>query len=154
MPLIPTFDSPDAAVIFAEILRWPNGTACPSCGGVDKIYTVAWRKYRCGPCKYFFNVRTNTVLHGVKIGMPALYDVINVAASDAPIFEAAVHAGGLSAPGTRQILERLKAAQPTDPYDAVGVLQAALDSRMTISWGRVKHFGLDPNWPVGLKRRG
>ena len=49
--------------------RWPNGVACPHCGGLN-VATVASRKpmpFRCRECRKHFSVKTGTVLHSSNI---------------------------------------------------------------------------------------
>ena len=49
--------------------RWPNGIACPHCGGLN-VATVASRKpmpFRCRECRKHFSVKTGTVLHSSNI---------------------------------------------------------------------------------------
>ena len=65
----------EAAQIFADErkteqmfieARWPNGIACPFCGGTEKITRRPSRPnkpFRCGDCKGTFSVKTNTVMH-------------------------------------------------------------------------------------------
>ena len=50
--------------------RWPNGIACPQCGGMD-ISTTAnhpTMPYHCPDCRKFFSVKSGTVMHSSKIG--------------------------------------------------------------------------------------
>src|SRR5688572_7658987 len=60
----------DAAVALMTKLRWPNGVACPKCGGADpyKLTPKAQpgrpaRKglYKCSQCKRQFSVTTGSV---------------------------------------------------------------------------------------------
>lgn len=90
MPSIPTFDNDyDVFMQFAEMLRWPSAIYCPVCNSPEKITNAGWRKYTCRDCHFFFNVKTNTVLHGVKTPLPHLAEAINIMCSDSPIWEAA-----------------------------------------------------------------
>ena len=48
---------------------WPNGIACPHCGGLN-VATVANRKpmpFRCRECRKHFSVKTGSVLHSSNI---------------------------------------------------------------------------------------
>ena len=54
-----------AEQVFVEA-RWPNGIACPRCGGMD-IARRPKRKtkpFRCADCELEFPVMTGTVMHG------------------------------------------------------------------------------------------
>jgi transposase-like protein len=67
---------------FLEELRWPNGVACPKCGGSDVYlivpkngnsrprasgYMSERRTWRCRPCNRQFSATTGTMMHGTKI---------------------------------------------------------------------------------------
>lgn len=54
---------PDAetARIYLEERLWPNGAACPTCGGTDRITIRKGGFYRCNKCKLDFTVRTGTI---------------------------------------------------------------------------------------------
>ncbi len=45
--------------------RWPNGVACPFCGslGVQEPPSRKPQPFRCGDCRKYFSVKTNTVMH-------------------------------------------------------------------------------------------
>ena len=50
--------------------RWPNGIACPQCGGMA-ISTTAnhpTMPYHCTDCRKFISVKSGTVMHSSKIG--------------------------------------------------------------------------------------
>ena len=49
--------------------RWPNGIACPHCGGMN-IAVIGNRKpqpFRCRECRKHFSVKTGTLLHSSKL---------------------------------------------------------------------------------------
>ena len=58
------FPDEEAARLWFEAQRWPDGVRCPRCNA-DTIATVANAKpmpYRCKACRKHFSVRTGTVL--------------------------------------------------------------------------------------------
>ena len=62
-------DEEEAEKWFVEN-RWPNGIACPWCGGLDSVITRKNRKpqpWRCRDCRKDFSVKTNTLMHGSKL---------------------------------------------------------------------------------------
>ena len=60
--LFQMFPDAEAARLYFEARRWPNGTVCPACASGERITA---RKpagyYRCNACKLDFTVRTGTV---------------------------------------------------------------------------------------------
>ena len=68
----PHFQDKDLAREYLETLRWPDGSVCPHCGGVEKIYSLKGEAsrpglYKCGSCREQSTVMVNTLLHGSKI---------------------------------------------------------------------------------------
>lgn len=56
------FPNADAARLYLEARRWPQGAVCPSCRCVDRIQARKLVGYfRCLNCKTDFTVRTGTV---------------------------------------------------------------------------------------------
>ena len=71
----PEFTDKDKAREHLEAIRWPDGPACPHCGGIEKIYPIkarAERKirpglYKCGDCKKQFTVTVGTLFEDSKV---------------------------------------------------------------------------------------
>jgi transposase-like protein len=62
----PHFHDEDAAFAYVEKRVWPNGPACPHCGGVERISKMqgqSTRKglYKCYQCRKPFTVRMGTI---------------------------------------------------------------------------------------------
>lgn len=59
------FPNTEAARIYLEARRWPQGTICPSCGCVERIQPCKRSGilgyYRCLNCETVFTVRTGTI---------------------------------------------------------------------------------------------
>lgn len=58
--------SNDEAREFLEGIRWPNGPACPHCGGSEKLYELKGKSHRkglrkCGDCRKQFTVTVGTI---------------------------------------------------------------------------------------------
>ena len=51
--------------------RWPDGAVCPSCGSlnVQERPTRKPQPYRCRDCRKDFSVKTDTLMHGSKLGL-------------------------------------------------------------------------------------
>lgn len=71
----PYFNDDTAAREYLEAQRWPNGPACPHCGGVERIYKIeanADKKireglYQCNDCNNQFTVTVGTVFERSKV---------------------------------------------------------------------------------------
>ena len=65
------FQDPEAARLFLERLRWPNGPVCPKCGTSKKPYNVKNGRYRCSDkdCKADFTVRVGTVFESSHVAL-------------------------------------------------------------------------------------
>jgi transposase-like protein len=59
--LFAKFPNEESARAYIEGLRWPNGVACPTCSGKDRITPRKNGFYRCNACKLDFTVRTGTI---------------------------------------------------------------------------------------------
>jgi transposase-like protein len=68
------FHDEPAARKYLEALRWPNGTICPHCGGVERNGAVNGESHRdglyfCGDCRSQFTVTVGTVFESSKIAL-------------------------------------------------------------------------------------
>jgi transposase-like protein len=63
------FTNEDAARLFLESIRWPEGPICPKCGSARKPYALPKGKYRCSDkdCRSDFTVRVGTVFESSHI---------------------------------------------------------------------------------------
>ena len=59
--LFQMFPDQEAARVYLEARRWPQGPACPVCQKGDRITIRAGGFYRCNACKEDFTVRTGTI---------------------------------------------------------------------------------------------
>ena len=68
--LIRMFPDDDAAEKWFVEQRWPMGIDCPKCSSPDIQEDSQHPKmpYRCRYCGAFFSVKTDTVMHGSKLG--------------------------------------------------------------------------------------
>src|SRR6202163_1521809 len=60
----PHFHDEEAARVWFEAARWPNGPVCPHCKGKKHYATKKAGRYRCGAsaCRKDFTVMTGTVM--------------------------------------------------------------------------------------------
>lgn len=64
------FPDEDAATVYYEAQRWPNGVRCPRCDEQDKVKVVKSKTpqpYHCGKCRKYFSVRVGTVMECSKV---------------------------------------------------------------------------------------
>lgn len=71
---LPRFTDDDAAREHLESLRWPNGAACPHCGGADRQSKLEGTSHRpglyfCGHCRSQYTVTVGTVFERSKIAL-------------------------------------------------------------------------------------
>lgn len=59
--LFQMFPDADAARVYMEGKRWPDGAVCPACDEAKRITTRKGGFYRCNACKTDFTVRTATI---------------------------------------------------------------------------------------------
>mgnify|MGYP001609856778 CR=1 FL=1 len=55
------FPNEEAARVYIEGRRWPEGATCPTCQGRERITVRKGGFYRCNSCKDDFTVRTGTI---------------------------------------------------------------------------------------------
>ncbi|HUF58569.1 MAG TPA: IS1595 family transposase [Actinomycetota bacterium] len=61
--LIERFGSEDRCRDYLETLRWPEGVACPECGGTSISRIKTRNQYDCNACRNRFSVKSGTALH-------------------------------------------------------------------------------------------
>ena len=61
------FHSDEKCRAVLEELRWPNGVACPRCGGMNHAHDTVRGVYDCYSCGYQFSVLANTMFHDTKL---------------------------------------------------------------------------------------
>ncbi len=69
------FSTEEKARAYLESIRWPDGPACPHCGGLEKIYPIKANPkkkiraglYECGDCHDQFTVQVGTIFEKSKV---------------------------------------------------------------------------------------
>ena len=64
--LFQMFPDAEAARVYMEGKRWPDGAVCPACDEAKRITTRKGGFYRCNACKTDFTVRTATIFERSK----------------------------------------------------------------------------------------
>lgn len=75
------FADKDRAFAFMVQMRWPNGVACPRCGGADPSFLRSRYIWKCKACREQFSVKVGTVFEDSPLGfdkwLPALWMLAN-----------------------------------------------------------------------------
>ncbi|MEA3245801.1 MAG: IS1595 family transposase [Gemmatimonadota bacterium] len=75
------FADRDRAFAFMVQLRWPNGVACPRCGGADPYFVKSRYLWKCKACRQQFSVKVGTIFEDSPLGfekwLPALWMLAN-----------------------------------------------------------------------------
>src|SRR6266571_8510269 len=76
------FSNPDVCLKFFAPIRWPDGVACPECGGKDRLSFLATRRiWKCLECKKQFSIKVGTVFEESPIRLdkwlPAVWLIAN-----------------------------------------------------------------------------
>ena len=64
--LMKLFHSDERCRELLEVLRWPDGVACPRCQDT-KVWETARSQYHCQSCDYRFSVLAGTIFHDTKL---------------------------------------------------------------------------------------
>ena len=67
MQLMERFHSDEKCREVLEELRWPDGVACPRCGGSHHAHDSVRGVYDCCSCSYQFSVLAGTIFHDTKL---------------------------------------------------------------------------------------
>ena len=67
MHIMENFDSEARCRELLAVLRWPDGVACPRCGGIDHAYDSKRYVYDCYSCGYQFTALVGTVFQDTKL---------------------------------------------------------------------------------------
>jgi transposase-like protein len=68
--LLEAYDTDAECRAYLEGLRWPNGVACPRCGGLTISRIKERRQFDCDACRYQFSVTAGTIFHDSHLGLP------------------------------------------------------------------------------------
>lgn len=66
--LMNLFHSDERCRDLLEVLRWPDGVACPRCESM-KVWETARAQYHCSSCEYRFSVMSGTIFHDTKLSL-------------------------------------------------------------------------------------
>jgi len=63
------FSDPDNCHTFLLPLLWPNGIACPVCGGKSHSFLSTRRLWKCKGCKKQFSIKVGTIMEDSPLGL-------------------------------------------------------------------------------------
>jgi len=119
------FPDAETARGYMEARRWPNGTVCPACGELKRIYERASGAKRCNACLCTFSVRTGTIFE--KSNLPLnkwLYAMYLLITSRKGVSSVQLHAEiGVTQKTAWFMLQRLREACGNDPTKLAGIVE-------------------------------
>jgi transposase-like protein len=62
------------AAVFA--MRWPNGFACPACGGTEHVLVSPRQLYQCRRCRHQASLTAGTIFHSSKLALTVWFQAI------------------------------------------------------------------------------
>lgn len=74
--LLDRFPTEDACRNHLFSRRWPNGFACPRCGGVQHYRILTRNLYECAYCHYQASITAGTVMEGTRTSLRAWFTLI------------------------------------------------------------------------------
>ncbi len=85
----PYFHDEEAAFAKLESILWPEGAACPHCGGVDRVYKIKANVekkvriglHKCGDCRKQFTVKVGTVFESSHVKLNLWFQAVYLMAS-------------------------------------------------------------------------
>src|SRR5947199_2982295 len=75
------FSDLDVATDYVAKLRWPEGAACPKCGGKEHSFLTTRRIWKCKSCKRQFSVKVGTVFEDSPLGLDKWLPAVWLAAN-------------------------------------------------------------------------
>ena len=96
--------------------RWPEGCACPRCGGRDAYPIVARRLWQCVQCRYQVSVTAGTVMHKTRLSLRLWFWAAYLMATGTP---------GMSA---RQLQRQLALSRYDTAWTMLHKLRRAMDA--------------------------
>lgn len=159
------FASPDLARELLERMRWPNGAACPRCGGCDpykitpsgkstKARTTRKGLYKCRACRRQFSVTVGTVFEDTHIPMNKWLQAIYLLCSSKKGISAhQLHRMlGITYKSAWFMAHRLRYAMTQNPLSSK--LGGIVEADETYIGGKVKPANLKRGEPYKANRRG
>lgn len=113
------FSDLDVATEFIAKLRWPDGPACPECGGKEHSYLTTRRLWKCKACKKQFSVKKGTIFEDSPIPLDKwLVAIWMVANCKNGVSSLELHrAVGITQKSAWFVLHRIRLAMQTGSFE-------------------------------------
>lgn len=125
--LFQRFPDNEAARVYFEGQRWPEGPVCPACGERERIWKDAKRLgfYRCNADLVVFTVRTGTIFERSKVPLHKwLYAMYLLVTARKGISSLQLHSQiGVTQKTAWFMLQRLREACGNDPTELAGIVE-------------------------------
>ena len=119
--LFQMFPDAEAARVYMEGKRWPQGAVCPACDEAQRITTRKGGYYRCNACKTDFTVRTGTIFERSHIPLNAWIVALGIVTQSPEVSSAALARGlGVTQKSAWFMLQRLREAYGNGPLAPAG----------------------------------
>ena len=123
--LFQMFPDAEAARVYIEGKRWPDGAVCPACDEAKRITTRKGGFYRCNACKTDFTVRTATIFERSHIPLHkwlyAMYLLVTARKGISSLQLAKQI--GVTQKTAWFVLQRLREACGNDPTQLAGIVE-------------------------------
>ena len=128
--LFQMFPDAEAARVYMEGKRWPDGAVCPACDEAKRITARKDGFYRCNACKTDFTVRTATIFERSHIPLHKwLYAMYLLVTSRKGISSMQLAKQiGVTQKSAWFMLQRIREACGNDPTDRMTEILKALDA--------------------------
>ena len=70
------YNTEEACEALFVSVRWPDGVRCLRCHSANIRYLISYRKYECKKCRRMFSLKSQTWLHGSKVPLADLLEVV------------------------------------------------------------------------------
>lgn len=122
--LFQMFPDAEAARLYMEGRRWPDGPSCPCCGEAARIGVRIGGYYRCNACLTDFTVRTGTIFERSHVPLHKwLYAMYLLVARKGIISMQLAKQIGVTQKTAWFILQRLREACGNDPTALSGLVE-------------------------------
>lgn len=127
LQLFQMFPNNEAARLYFEAKRWPDGPICPTCGESKRIWADKKRAgfYRCNSDLIVFTVRTGTIFEQSKVPLNKwLFAMYLLVTSRKGVSSVQLHAEiGVTQKTAWFMLHRLREACGNDPTELAGIVE-------------------------------
>ena len=157
LTLVDQYDDDQKCRELLADLRWPNGAACPRCGGADPGVVSERAQYQCKACRYQFSVTSGTIMHDSHLPLRKWFVAIYLMCESKKGISALQlkRTLGVAYQTAWHLNHRIRAAMANDPFEGPTLL-GVVEVDETLVGGKVKR-GAKPRanktWVAGAIQR-